>query len=488
MPGATVWRTPDGRVEDRVSRNRTPRLIGEMAGVGDDPPQPDPPATPPKDDPPKDDPPAGGDEAKPIRLVATVTGEMKSGEIEAGAWANLPALKAGDTDPLEVVVAVPAGKSKRGWNYKPRALKRIVDAVNEHGLPGYLGHMTDEEANFRFPDVVTHWVGAKMRGETAYFRGVVDQDAKKVKRGLRAGTLRTTSIFGGPVLQTVRGEIEVIDYEPVSIDWTPPGRAGMPTQLVELRGEMDAIEGTDDHAGGVGTPSGDDSTHNTRGGGGMTLEELLAQMRAMKATPAQVVGEMQWAAADVLAATRLDLDAAARSLDPTRWETLAKEHGAIGEMAGALGADATQPDAVLAKVKGEMATALAYAALVPALGLEAGSDPEAVATRVKALVVAEKEARSQRRAALVEKVVGEMVAAPAVPLVTQLLEPRLDIDPDEEAVRNAVGEIRENPAIKTLLDSHFSSVPINPKTGGGGGNDDVKTPDSAFLRPALGRI
>ncbi|MEG3071038.1 MAG: hypothetical protein RQM92_09690 [Candidatus Syntrophopropionicum ammoniitolerans] len=82
-------------------------------------------------------------------------------------------------------------------------------------------------------------------GKKAYFRGVVDKAAADLKRWIKAKTIKTVSIFGIPKLQKINGETNVVDYKPLSIDWTPLGRAGMPTAIVAT-GEMD---GTDEIVG-----------------------------------------------------------------------------------------------------------------------------------------------------------------------------------------------------------------------------------------------
>ena len=192
---------------------------------------------------------AGG-EAAPI--AGYVCGEMAVSEIPLNPGIDVAALKAGDPEPLETVVAVPATKSRRGWRYTSESLKNIVDATMSQGLPGFLGHQKPENVESEFPTPVTHWVGAKFddnaevkdaKGEIvgkgiAYFRGVVDQAADDLKRWIKAGTIKTVSIFGVPKLQQVGGETYVVGYQPLSIDWTPLGRAGMPTAIVAL-GEMD---------------------------------------------------------------------------------------------------------------------------------------------------------------------------------------------------------------------------------------------------------
>lgn len=191
----------------------------------------------------------GGDA---VPIAGYVCGEMAVSEIPLNPSIDVAALKAGDPEPLETVVAVPATKSRRGWRYTSESLKNIVDATMAQGLPGFLGHQKPENVESEFPTPVTHWVGAKFddnaevkdaKGEIvgkgiAYFRGVVDQAANDLKRWIKAGTIKTVSIFGVPKLQQVGGETYVVGYQPLSIDWTPLGRAGMPTAIVAL-GEMD---------------------------------------------------------------------------------------------------------------------------------------------------------------------------------------------------------------------------------------------------------
>ncbi|MDI6872271.1 MAG: hypothetical protein QME79_13165 [Bacillota bacterium] len=243
-------------------------------------------------------------------VMATISGEIRVEDVPLAPWADLTALKAGDDDPLEVVVEIPAGKSKRGWNYTPQALQRIVGEVMTQGLPGFLGHQKPENVDHEFPLPVTHWVGALWRGGKAYFRGVVDKAAADLKRWIRAKTVRTVSIFGVPKLQQVAGETQVVDYQPLSIDWTPLGRAGMPTAVVAL-GEMDEI-----------ISGGEPKT--------MGWKELVAQLKAMLAsgevTRAQVVGEMGWKAQEVLG----EIDAEFAKQATGAIETLLKVRQALG--------------------------------------------------------------------------------------------------------------------------------------------------------------
>jgi hypothetical protein len=244
-----------------------------------------------------------------VSLQATVSGEIRVEDVPLAPWADLAALKAGDPEPLEVVVEVPAGRSKRGWYYRPEALQKIVGEVMSQGLPGFLGHQKPEDVDHQFPIPVTHWVGAKWENGRAYFRGVIDKAAADLKRWIRSKVVRTVSIFGIPKLQQVAGETQVVDYKPLSIDWTPLGRAGMPTAVVAL-GEMDEIL-----TGGEPT---------------VTWRELVAQLKAKLAagevTRAQIIGEMGWKAQEVAG----EIDAGWFKEVTGAAETLAKVKEALG--------------------------------------------------------------------------------------------------------------------------------------------------------------
>jgi len=178
-----------------------------------------------------------------FRLFGSLSGEMTVDDIPLAAGVDLEELKKGDSDPLQVVVEVPAGKSKRGWNYKPKSLKDIVDAVLDRTLSGFLGHQRPEDVSTEFLPPVTHWIGAKMIGDTAYFRGLVDAAAPDLKRWIRSKRINQVSIFGMPRLESGQGGTDVVGYEPMSIDWTPLGRAGMPTRIVATSGEMWDMQG-----------------------------------------------------------------------------------------------------------------------------------------------------------------------------------------------------------------------------------------------------
>lgn len=256
---------------------------------------------------------AGSNSESVVYLQAGISGEIRPEDIPMAPGVDLTALKAGDEDPLEVVVEVPAGRSKRGWNYTPEAIQAIVKHVQEKTLSGFLGHQKPEDVESEFKPPVTHWVGASWKEGKAYFRGVVDAAAKDLKRWIRAKRINQVSIFGVPKLAKIAGETQVIDYMPMSIDWTPLDRAGMPTRIVAT-GEMDQIIG---------------------GGKDLNFQELIAMLKKMlngrEVTMGQLAGEMGWTAATLAG----ELDAKWAEEIKGNAEVLGKVRealGATGEM------------------------------------------------------------------------------------------------------------------------------------------------------------
>lgn len=166
--------------------------------------------------------------------------QIKPGTISAAPGVDVDLMKSMDKDPLEVVVEIPAAKSKRGWNYKPEALQDIVNYVNQNTLSGFLGHQKPENLSNEFKIPVTHWVGAEMKDNKAYFRGIVDAAAPDLKRWIRTKRIKEVSIFGYPKIKRDTSGVNVVGYNPLSIDWTPLHRPGMPTNVVGM--EMDNLE------------------------------------------------------------------------------------------------------------------------------------------------------------------------------------------------------------------------------------------------------
>lgn len=189
---------------------------------------------------------------------------IKPSDIPLAVGVDVEKLRAADDDPLEVVVEIPATKSKRGWNYTKESLKDIVDYTKANTLNGFLGHQKAEDVSTQFVPPVTHWIGAEMREDKAYFRGMIDAAAKDLKRWVRTGRIQEVSIFGYPKLKKDKtsGEMDVVGYDPLSIDWTPLHRPGMPTSIIGM--EME------------------DKNKGKEGGNeDMTFEELMSKLKEL---------------------------------------------------------------------------------------------------------------------------------------------------------------------------------------------------------------
>ncbi|QQO90063.1 hypothetical protein [Bacillus phage BSTP8] len=219
---------------------------------------------------------------------ATVTGEMETPGLSVGQAikvddiplspaVNYDQLTQDDNEPHEVVVEMPVGKSKRGWLYTEEAVKSIVKQVNEKTAAGFKGHQKAENVSTEFLDPATHWIGAKYdeSAKKAYFRGYVDPKEKDLRRWIKSGRIKETSIFGQMQLKKVAGETHVVDCDLMSIDWTPLGRPGMKTQVVDVKIAGEMIEGGNEN---------------------MNREELLAAIRKFltenKVTARELAGEM----------------------------------------------------------------------------------------------------------------------------------------------------------------------------------------------------
>jgi len=357
-------------------------------------------------------------------VQATVSGEMRVEDVPLAPWADLAALKAGDPDPMEVVVEIPAGRSKRGWNYTPQALQRIVGEVMTQGLPGFLGHQKPEDVDHEFPMPVTHWVGAMWKDGKAYFRGVVDKAAADLKRWIRGKTIRTVSIFGIPTLDQSSGETQVVDYQPLSIDWTPLGRAGMPTAVVAT-GEMDEI---------------------TKGEKPMSWRELVSQLKTLLATGevtrAQIVGELGWKAQDV-----------AGEIDPGWMKQVNGTSEVLGKVREALKAtgevDVVQVATQAAKDRETLAKVRQM------LGATGEMDVVKVAEEAAQAV---KEAKKTAFEAMVNEVVSQKVTGEmAQALVKRMLN--LPETATKEQVAGEIDKILADPTVKEAIGRFYIDKP-----------------------------
>lgn len=171
--------------------------------------------------------------------------DMKPSDIPLAAGVDeevIKAIKGGDDDPLEVVVEIPASVSTRDWTYTSEMLDDVVESVMVNTAAGYKGHQREEDIANEFLNPATHWIGAIKIGDSAYIRGIVDKGEPDLKRYIRAKRITQVSVFGNPhVTYDDYGDVHVVGYDLLSIDWTPLGRAGMPTSIVAI-GEMSPVD------------------------------------------------------------------------------------------------------------------------------------------------------------------------------------------------------------------------------------------------------
>lgn len=334
--------------------------------------------------------------------TGTLSGEMSSQEIRVAAGIDVAALKAGDDDPMEVVVEIPAGISSRGWVYGKKVIRGLVGQMRERMVAGYLGHQRQENLEYEFPVPVTHWIGAEYRDGSAFIRGVVDKAATDLKRWIRAGAVSQVSIYGYMQTEDQEGVTHVTDVDLLSVDWVPLDRAGMQTRIVAV-GEQKQDVGRAERKPEMAT-----------------LAEVLGELRKLKATPSQVAGEMGWKVEDVVADLGYKPEIEADAL-----QTLKDQASLVGECAKALG-------------------------LESAAGLvDAAKDAKAAQDK---LIVAE-------HAAMVDEVLAEkIVAETARPLVQRMLH--LEIGMSKEDIEKAVGELMATDEIKQVLSSAFGTPSI----------------------------
>lgn len=342
------------------------------------------------------------------RFEARIAGEMQPGDIPLAPGVDINAIKAGDDDPFEVVVEVPPGESKRGWDYTEQALMDVVNYINQHTLPGYLGHQEEKNISTEFKTPATHWVGATWKNGMAYFRGIVDKSAPDLKRWIRSKRITQTSIFGQTMLQVAKGKTKVVGYKPFSNDWTPLGRAGMHTRIVST-GEMDS------------------TFLKSIGGDEMTIQEMLAALRAAMAKKEidfkTIAGEM-----GVTEAQAVEMFAGEELKQLGTFKTQAEAGAKIISALGLTG-EMTTEDAV--KVAGEMAAS-------HRAQKTAGHD---------ALV----------KATITEKVTGEQAQA----LVTKML--KVDNGATKEQIAGEIETLLKDEQIKGII----SKLHVDKKIGGG---------------------
>lgn len=164
--------------------------------------------------------------------------------------------------PMEVVFSLPAGYGDKGYGdyYSPKCIQGIVDQINDpenHIIPGFLGHTRPEDLSYVLRDIVAVWVAAiwNEAEATAYVRAVVSKHNPELASHLKTGVIDQISLSGALVSYDDMfpedywdERLNIWGLNLKSLDFTPPGMAGMETRLIatqmnkEAKGTMDAKE------------------------------------------------------------------------------------------------------------------------------------------------------------------------------------------------------------------------------------------------------
>lgn len=173
-------------------------------------------------------------------------------KLEPAGGVDLKTLTEKAPDPFFVYVR--AGRTqtqsgnKRRWS--EAALKKFVT-----GLPlyGYRGHreMPTGTSYMPYREFVTVWVAGKMVDGVLYLKGWVppaETDLKEqIQISLATGKPMQVSPWGLLLIERASdGVPEVVDADPRSIDWAPPGDAGFEdAEVLKVAGETQAVNQED---------------------------------------------------------------------------------------------------------------------------------------------------------------------------------------------------------------------------------------------------
>lgn len=151
--------------------------------------------------------------------------------------------------PMEVVFSLPAGFGDNGTGdyYSPACIKSIAEQINNpanHVIPAYQGHTKPEDIEYVLRDRAGYWVGAIYNESemTAYVRCVMSKYEPELASDLRSGVIDQISLHGFITQYDLydpeawwNDRLNIYAIDLMSLDFTPPGLAGMPTKLVSAQ-------------------------------------------------------------------------------------------------------------------------------------------------------------------------------------------------------------------------------------------------------------
>lgn len=147
-----------------------------------------------------------------------------------------------DDKPQLVVLRIEGGMSKNRFNYPDGVVMDVAEQINNGELPGYFGHVSQQDRSWRFPEPQTIWLGAKTKKEKGklalYVKGYLIPQTL-AHRHVRSGLVKTASWFGKGEGKVVSGIQQIAKLTLESIDWSRPGATAMDARVVALASEME---------------------------------------------------------------------------------------------------------------------------------------------------------------------------------------------------------------------------------------------------------
>lgn len=167
-----------------------------------------------------------------------IVGSKVGDDIPLAKGIDLEDLKAGDKNPMFVVVRVLSETVSRNGNaYTREVLESVRDQIMEKKPDGFLGHLDEDERATKFPDPQTIWIGAKLTTDNSgqaqlIAKGYVLPGANirtYLSKSAKAGKQVSVSVYGQASRRFIRSkkhyEIDTFNLE--SIDWARSGAQGV---------------------------------------------------------------------------------------------------------------------------------------------------------------------------------------------------------------------------------------------------------------------
>lgn len=165
--------------------------------------------------------------------------EDKYGDITLAKGINLDELKAGDDDPMFVVVRVlEETVSENGNSWTKEVMENVMEQILETTPDGFMGHIEEAKRSSIFPDPQTLWIGAKLVTDPVTGRlsllakGYVLPGSRLrtyLKKARAANKKVSVSVYGQASRQFNKNKrhYDIKSFSLESIDWARSGAQGV---------------------------------------------------------------------------------------------------------------------------------------------------------------------------------------------------------------------------------------------------------------------